>query len=166
MNVSQRALATLSLVILSACGASSPSDASEVEPNPTGLGIVLGCWSGAGSDGSELEESYRRDGENIVGSSSFRESNEVVANETTSIVVTDEATTLTPTIQGQPSVPFTLLPSTHAQTLVFENREHDFPQRIIYRREGVGTLVARIEGMSMGTDHYIEWRMHECPRVR
>lgn len=166
MNVAQRGLATLSLVFLSACGASSPRSAIELEPNPTGLAIMLGCWSGAGSDGSELEENYLRDGDNIVGRSSFRENNEVVGNETTTIAVTDEGTTLTPTVQGQASVPFTLLPSTHAQTLTFENREHDFPQRIIYRREGAGTLVARIEGMSSGTDHYIEWRMHECPRVR
>ena len=30
--------------------------------------------------------------------------------------------------------------------LVFENLGHDFPQRIIYRRRGADSLVARIEG--------------------
>ena len=31
-------------------------------------------------------------------------------------------------------------------TLVFENTQHDFPQRIIYRRRGADSLLARIEG--------------------
>jgi hypothetical protein len=30
--------------------------------------------------------------------------------------------------------------------LVFENLQHDFPQRILYRRAGADSLVARIEG--------------------
>ena len=30
--------------------------------------------------------------------------------------------------------------------VVFENLKHDFPQRIIYRREGTDSLFARIEG--------------------
>lgn len=30
--------------------------------------------------------------------------------------------------------------------LVFENLSHDFPQRIIYRRRGADSIVARIEG--------------------
>ncbi|MGQ0642067.1 MAG: DUF6265 family protein [Gemmatimonadaceae bacterium] len=30
--------------------------------------------------------------------------------------------------------------------LVFENLQHDFPQRIIYRRRGADSIVARIEG--------------------
>lgn len=34
--------------------------------------------------------------------------------------------------------------------LVFENLAHDFPQRIIYRRRGPDSLVARIEGPAAG----------------
>lgn len=42
----------------------------------------------------------------------------------------------------------TAFPSTHVSdtTLVFENLTHDFPQRIIYRKRGVDSIVARIEG--------------------
>lgn len=39
---------------------------------------------------------------------------------------------------------------------VFENLEHDFPQRIIYRRVGNG-LTARIEGIVDGTLEFTEW---------
>ncbi len=39
-------------------------------------------------------------------------------------------------------------PSTHASrdSLVFENLSHDFPQRVIYRRRGADSVVARAEG--------------------
>ncbi len=33
-----------------------------------------------------------------------------------------------------------------ADSLVFENPAHDFPQRIVYRRSGADSLVARVEG--------------------
>ena len=38
----------------------------------------------------------------------------------------------------------------------FENPEHDFPQRIIYRRDG-DSLVGRIEGISKGEERYVEF---------
>jgi hypothetical protein len=36
--------------------------------------------------------------------------------------------------------------------LVFENLEHDFPKRILYRRRGADSIVARIEGGNRGID--------------
>lgn len=30
--------------------------------------------------------------------------------------------------------------------VTFENRQHDFPQRVMYRRSGSGSLLARVEG--------------------
>ncbi|MEQ9309661.1 MAG: DUF6265 family protein [Balneolaceae bacterium] len=47
---------------------------------------------------------------------------------------------------GQPATPFTLK-EVSAQKAIFENLEHNFPQRIIYSREG-NTLTARIEDES------------------
>ena len=38
----------------------------------------------------------------------------------------------------------------------FENPEHDFPQRIIYRRDG-DSLTGRIEGVSRGKERAIEF---------
>lgn len=56
---------------------------------------------------------------------------------------------------GQPGATFPLV--TMDDTLaVFEQPAHDFPQRIVYRRRGVDSLVARIEGprgdRSIGVD--------------
>jgi hypothetical protein len=40
---------------------------------------------------------------------------------------------------------------------VFENPQHDFPQRIIYRRHGTDSLVARIEGTRNGQTRGIDF---------
>lgn len=44
-----------------------------------------------------------------------------------------------------------------ARRVVFENAAHDFPQRVLYWREGE-QLVARIEGKLKGSDRSEEWR--------
>ena len=43
--------------------------------------------------------------------------------------------------------------------VVFENAAHDFPQRIIYRLNGDGSLLARIEGERRGTFKGVDFPM-------
>ncbi|MGD2089822.1 MAG: DUF6265 family protein [Candidatus Aminicenantes bacterium] len=42
---------------------------------------------------------------------------------------------------------------------VFENKEHDFPQRIIYIRESSDSLLARVEGVLKGKKEQDEFRL-------
>lgn len=42
-------------------------------------------------------------------------------------------------------------------TVVFENKAHDFPQRILYRLDAAGALHARIEGVDRGKDRSVDW---------
>jgi hypothetical protein len=58
---------------------------------------------------------------------------------------------------GRPPTTFPLLRSTDAE-YVFENAGHDFPQRVIYKREGAN-LTARIEGMMKGKLKGIDFPM-------
>ena len=51
---------------------------------------------------------------------------------------------------GQPTASFTSTAVTDTSFTV-ENLQHDFPQRIIYRRRGADSLIARIEGLSRDT---------------
>jgi hypothetical protein len=57
-------------------------------------------------------------------------------------------------VNNHPPVLFTLIDEkeTNPNTIqwTFENPEHDFPQRIIYRLETVDTLYARVEGTENG----------------
>lgn len=41
---------------------------------------------------------------------------------------------------------------------VFENKEHDFPQRIIYIQQSMDSLVARVEGVIKGKEEKEEFR--------
>lgn len=56
---------------------------------------------------------------------------------------------------GREPTPFPLVSQTDASA-TFENPEHDFPQRIIYRREG-DRLHARIEGEVDGEQRSMTW---------
>jgi hypothetical protein len=49
-----------------------------------------------------------------------------------------------------------------ATSIVFENPEHDFPQRVKYQLKTDGTLDARIEGNLKGRDARIEFPMRRA----
>jgi len=57
---------------------------------------------------------------------------------------------------GKPPVEFKLK-ETAERRVVFENAAHDFPQRVLYWRDGE-ILVARIEGTIKGKERSEEWR--------
>ncbi len=57
---------------------------------------------------------------------------------------------------GVPPTEFALK-SQDANRVVFENPTHDFPQRVIYARDGKN-LIARIEGKMNGRDQAMDWR--------
>lgn len=67
-----------------------------------------------------------------------------------------------------PPTEFTLIRQ-EPRRVVFENAAHDFPQRIIYARDG-SALHARIEGEIDGRAESMEWRFRRaradeaCPR--
>jgi hypothetical protein len=61
---------------------------------------------------------------------------------------------------GQQPAVFTTT-ATAPGELAFENREHDFPQRIIYRPIGADSVLARIEGPMNGA-----WRAIDYPMAR
>ena len=63
---------------------------------------------------------------------------------------------------GQEPTDFWLV-SSEPRRAVFENLEHDYPQRITYWAEGDATLVARIEGDLDGTLRRSEWRWQKEP---
>jgi hypothetical protein len=57
--------------------------------------------------------------------------------------------------QGRPATPFELVESS-AQRAVFANPKHDFPQRILYWRDGA-SLCAAVEGPMEGETIHQEW---------
>lgn len=47
--------------------------------------------------------------------------------------------------------------------VTFENPEHDFPHRVIYRLEHDGSLVGRIEGISKGRAKAVDFPLKRIP---
>jgi hypothetical protein len=72
------------------------------------------------------------------------------------ITVEPEGVTFTAIVGRQPPTPFVMLPGKDGEA-VFENKAHDFPQRVFYRRCGVD-LCAGIEGVVNGKAEREEWR--------
>jgi hypothetical protein len=64
--------------------------------------------------------------------------------------------TYTAVVGDQPPTPFVAVPG-HDGWLVFENKAHDFPQRVFYRRCG-SDLCAGVEGVVRGNLERQEWR--------
>jgi Domain of unknown function (DUF6265) len=58
--------------------------------------------------------------------------------------------------QGRPATPFRMVES-GKDRIVFENREHDFPTRILYWLGDDGSLHAKIEGSLQGQPASEEW---------
>jgi hypothetical protein len=61
---------------------------------------------------------------------------------------------------ASPPTPFAMR-SNADQRAVFENPQHDFPQRIVYERDG-DVMVARIEGPMNGRTESMEWRFRRA----
>lgn len=67
-------------------------------------------------------------------------------------------------LDGQPPTEFPLKESDNGYA-VFENPEHDFPQRVIYSLGNeAATLDARIEGKVNGEDAFAEWHYERIAR--
>ena len=59
---------------------------------------------------------------------------------------------------GQATATFALLQVSDTH-VVFENLAHDFPHRVIYRRDGDAKLDARIEGVIKGKPKAVDFPM-------
>lgn len=147
MNASPRRSVFLALAALAVL---VPDAATAQAPPLSDLSFMTGCWG----DGT-LEEHYTTPSANIMlGVSRYLRAGVTRDYEFSRIERSDSAVVLTPHPKGTASVGFRLT-SLADQTATFENPAHDFPQRIIYRRDGA-LLVARIESMA-GEGQ--EWRM-------
>jgi hypothetical protein len=60
--------------------------------------------------------------------------------------------------EGQPEATFKLIKGGDRE-VIFENPKHDFPHRVIYRLQGDGSLLGRIEGMSKGKEKSVDFPM-------
>jgi len=124
-------------------------------PNPSmdSLGWMAGCWEGSFPNGRTVSEQWMKPAGNVMmGMSRTVKNGKTVAYEFIRLEQSEDGTIrYIARPSNQPEATFTLILHEN-QKAVFENPQHDFPQRIIYERISGDSLVARIEGTISGKE--------------
>lgn len=128
------------------------------------LAFMAGCWTFTRPNGSKVEEQwFAPAGGTMVGMSRTVRDGKLRDYEFMRIVPGDDGKLRYVAIpSGQPETTFPLK-SVADGSAVFEAPEHDFPQRILYRRVDKDTLAARIEGSINGQARSADFPYKRCP---
>jgi hypothetical protein len=125
---------------------------------------LAGCWSSRGGEAGSEEHWLAPAGGSMLGVGHTVVGGKTVAHEVMQIRETEPgqlAFIARPSGQAEATFPLARLGK---DEVVFENLAHDFPQRVIYRRQG-DKLEARIEGTEDGKVKGIDFPMDRvaCP---
>jgi len=124
------------------------------------LGWMAGCWETRPAPGVSIEEQWMKPaGGVLLGMGRTVKGGRTVFTEFQRIGPVNGKLAYTARIGTKGMTEFPLLRVSDGE-IVFENPAHDFPQRIVYRRNGEGML-ARIEGVDKG-----KARSEEFPYAR
>jgi Domain of unknown function (DUF6265) len=147
----QMAIASaLALLAASTLAAQTPAGGVEA------LAWMEGAWSGE-KDGVVMEELWTGPrGGALLGLHRDVKGQRLLSWEFLRIQATDAGTFYYASPRSAPPTAFKLVETGHKRA-VFENKEHDFPQRILYWVDARGALHARIEGPQGGKTVAEEW---------
>ena len=114
------------------------------------LGWLQGCWHVAGTDQGSVEQWTSAAGGSMLGMSRTVKGGKTQDFEF--IQIREDAPGKLVFIAQPSGAPPTSFPLQREDGVmfVFEQKAHDFPQRVIYRKDGDKAMAARIEGMVKG----------------
>ena len=147
-------LIKLAVAIIGLCCLSS---AQTPAPTLNDLSWLTGCWDG-NIRGREVNEQWMKPAGGIMlGMARTVSQGKAAEFEFTQIREDkDGAIYYVAKPSGQPEASFKLVKLQNNEA-VFENPQHDFPQRIIYRLEAGGSLFARVEATAKGQTRGIDY---------
>ena len=151
-----------SLLVVATAGFAADSGTASA-PRVADLAWLAGCWEAEGGEPGSEEHWLAPAGGTLFGISRTVRGGQTVTHELMQVrerAPGDLVFIASPA--GQATTTFTLV--AHGQgSVTFENAEHDFPQRVIYRRDG-DVLRARIEGTHDGKEKGIDFpfRRRDC----
>jgi hypothetical protein len=157
------ALSLLPSAMIVMAAVAGPAQAAAPAVRADELTWMAGCWR-QDSPPRQIDETWMAPaGGVLLGMSRTVAAGRTVAHEFMQIRERDGVLSFVASPSGQAEAAFTLLRG-GAGELVFENRAHDFPQRVIYRRQG-DMLVGRIEGVQNGKALAVDYPMRRvsCP---
>ncbi len=118
-----------------------------------------GCWASDGGEPGSGEQWTSPAGGSMLAVSRTVRNNKTMAFEFLRIIETDDGGLLYIALpSGQTLTTFVMI-SISPDEVVFENPDHDFPQRVAYSRVSNDRLVGRIEGEINGQPRRIEYPM-------
>jgi hypothetical protein len=166
MRSSTRALvcSALAAICASCGGAGGRSPASPGSPGELAeVAFISGTFRGPSGD-TEIEECWSEPrARSMLGTGRTMRAGKTVFFEFLAITRDEQGIVYTAWPKGGPSTPFRMTKSS-ANEVVFENPAHDFPKRILYRKDPSGDLVTRVEGDEAGVPHVEEQRLRPVAR--
>jgi len=123
------------------------------------LSWLSGCWAAEGGEPGSVEHWLPPAGGTMLGLSRTVKKGRTVEHEFLQIRANAEGRLVYIAVpSGQKETTFTLVSAAEGAA-TFENPEHDFPQRVIYRLLPGPRLAARIEGLRNGVLRGIDFPM-------
>jgi len=155
-----RLLAHTALLLLTAAvTASAATAAAPLEPQQTNIdavGWMQGCWESSTPQRVVEEQWTAPRAGSMLGVGRTVRGERLIEYEFVLLQEREGRLAYEAHPSGQPSAVFKS--STVTGTMaVFENPEHDFPQRVGYRRDGADAIVAWVEGTENGKPRRIEF---------
>jgi len=148
-----KTLLALAAVAIFALGA--PVHAAE-EFDLNRLSWLEGLWTGS-KDGVEMEERWTSTkGSALLGMHRDVKNGRMVSFEFFRVDSTKDGAFYFASPHAATPTPFRMI-ALEERRVVFENKAHDFPQRILYWLDARGALHARIEGLTNGKGAAEEW---------
>ena len=133
--------------------------AHATSPPVKDLYFMTGCWSYDGRDAGSMEQWMWPVGGELIGMSRIVSDGEVVAFEYMRIAHNEFGQLeFIASPSGQGTTHFSLA-ALGQNEVVFENKGHDFPQRVIYRLIDATHLLGRIEGTTDKGEQHVDFPM-------
>ena len=159
----KRQLVSIVAVVLFALSFAAERASQAQQPKRTleSLNWLAGCWQMAGSRTQISEQWMQPAGGMMLGINRTVRDGRAVEYEFLRISEENGVLIYTSIPSGQEKTSFTLSGGAEGE-FIFENKEHDFPQRIIYQSQG-GALLASIDGTMKGKFKKIDFPMQRVP---
>ena len=135
--------AILFCLLLLICGGCASKSGNEATPTLDDLNWIVADWRGKHSGSGEFYESWTRTGDHFVGSGYQVADGDTIFGESLRIEDRDGALFYVAGVSHNASEIGFLLVNCSKHRAVFENPDHDFPQRITYELSEDGTLYVR-----------------------
>ncbi len=151
----KKLLFIVATVLIASCGEQKPEQ-TKLEK----MEWLLGYWTYTSDEGSVTEAWLKADEQTLSGEGKFLDTTgKVLSTEHIEIQLKEGKLYYVPTVSNQNGgMPIKFKETSFNDTsVIFENLEHDFPQRIAYKKTSDSTILAYIEGTIDSQTNRIEF---------